>query len=91
MTLQDIIYIFYFDEVWDEWVENNYPLDKIIFDDNALHDPSYINEHQRRFMMEVANRIFKSDKSIKRVEQDEILDLIIIRRNDIFRGYFPPP
>ena len=38
MTLQDIIYIFYFDEVWDEWVENNYPLDEIIFDDDALRD-----------------------------------------------------
>lgn len=91
MVLQDIIYIFYFDVVWDEWVENNYPLDEIIFDDDALHDPSYINEHQRRFMGEVANRIFENNPSIDRVEHDEILDLIIRRRNDIFRGYMPPP
>ena len=91
MTVQDIILIIYFNEVWEEWMEKNYPLYEIVFDDNALHDPSYINEHQRRFMGEVANRIIENDPSIDRVGHDEILDLVIRRRNEIFRGYYPPP
>ena len=91
MTVQDIILIIYFNEVWEEWMEKNYPLYEIVFDDDALRDPSYINKYQRRFMKEVADKIVENDPSIDRVGHDEILDLVIRRRNEIFRGYYPPP
>lgn len=94
MTLQNNnnIYEICFDIVWDEWgVNHNHQLYDIIFEVETYHDQTYVSKYHKKFMMEVASRIFKNDKSIDRIKLNIIEDMIIKRRKWLYSGLYPAP
>ena len=94
MTLQNNnnIYEICFDIVWDErGVNHNHQLYDIIFEVETYHDQTYVSKYHKKFMMEVASRIFKNDKSIDRIKLNIIEDMIIKRRKWLYSGLYPAP
>ena len=94
MTLQNTnnIYEICFDIVWDEWgVNHNHQLYDIIFEVETYHEHTYVSKYHKKFMMEVASRIFKNDKSIDRIKLNIIEDMIIKRRKWLYSGLYPAP
>ena len=92
MTLQNTnIYQICFDIVWNEWGVNHYhQLYDIIFEVETYHNQTYVSRYHKKFMMEVASRIFENNPSINKIKLNVIEDMIIKRRKLLYMGYPAP-
>ena len=74
---------FCFNIVYDNWRENNVQPYIILFIDADFYGPDYICEHKRRFMSEVASKIFENNPFIDEIKCCVIEDMIIKKRYEL--------